>query len=161
MTLNIYSPSYLGTHIEERYITIFRMQNNSQIIICENISRPWFALTDDFQPRSFYVGLSADRIGPTSTAWRPDVDSRDPFGGTRVYSSTSLLSCLLSDDALHSLSSICRVVYHHFAGCLRILVVLRILCLTTLFFYVIWGNGSQLQPSAASLSTGMVSPIYR
>ena len=26
-------------HIEERYITIFRMQNNSQIIICENISR--------------------------------------------------------------------------------------------------------------------------
>ena len=33
------SPSSLGTHIEERYITIFRMQNNSQIIICENISR--------------------------------------------------------------------------------------------------------------------------
>ena len=35
----IYSPSSLVTHIEERYITIFRMQNNSQIIICENISR--------------------------------------------------------------------------------------------------------------------------
>ena len=33
------SPSSLVTHIEERYITIFRMQNNSQIIICENISR--------------------------------------------------------------------------------------------------------------------------
>ena len=53
--LNIYSPSYLGTHIEERYITIFCMQNNSQIIMCEIISRHWFALTDDFQPRSFYV----------------------------------------------------------------------------------------------------------
>ena len=33
------SPSSLVPHIEERYITIFRMQNNSQIIICEHISR--------------------------------------------------------------------------------------------------------------------------
>ena len=41
----IYSPSSLVTHSEERYITIFRMQNNSQIIICENISRRWSALT--------------------------------------------------------------------------------------------------------------------
>ena len=42
---SFHSPSSLVPHIEERYITIFRMQNNSQIIICENISRRWFALT--------------------------------------------------------------------------------------------------------------------
>ena len=42
---NLHSPSSLVTHSEERYITIFRMQNNSQIIICENISRRWSALT--------------------------------------------------------------------------------------------------------------------
>ena len=54
-----HSPSSLVPHIEERYITIFRMQNNSQIIICENISRRWFALTLRFcsSHASFYYTL--------------------------------------------------------------------------------------------------------
>ena len=58
-----YSPSSLVTHIEERYITIFRMQNNSQIIICENISRRWFALTLRFcssHARFYYTLFLSD-----------------------------------------------------------------------------------------------------